>query len=59
MVNNTRTEITMKFSVNLDLVPGWGDCPEDWIKLITSQFLSPEHYKPTVEIIDVSYTERK
>jgi hypothetical protein len=59
MTNNTRVEITIKFSANLDQFAGWGDCAEDWITVITKDFVCAEHYKAEAEIINVSYTERK
>jgi hypothetical protein len=59
MATGTRAEITLKFSVNLDLVPGWGDCAQDWIELIRDNFLNQQAYKPEADLIKVSYTERK
>lgn len=45
-----RVEINLTFSANLDMVPGWGHTPDDWIALIKHELLRNSHYDTRVEI---------
>lgn len=59
MANNTRVDITMKFSVNLDLVPGFGHEAGDWIKFIQREFMRQKHYHAECDVLNIEYIARK
>ena len=54
-----RAKITLELSVDLDMVPGWGNKVEDWILLVEqdlnrqslAHFFLQTHYNPEVKII--------
>jgi hypothetical protein len=48
-----RVSFTIKFTTDLDNVPGWGYHVSDWIKLATADFERQKHYNTTFEVIDV------
>ena len=48
-----RAEFVIKFSVDLDAVPGWGDKPDDWIALATREFERQSHYNTKAEVVSV------
>jgi hypothetical protein len=50
-----RTTITLQFSVNLDLLPGWGHEVQDWIDLIQRDFLRQDAYKPATKLVAVTH----
>lgn len=45
-----RVKITIDFEADLDIVPGWGHLPEDWVALVKKRLTEETSYKPTVEI---------
>ena len=49
-----RVRIQITFTSNLDMVPGWGYDPADWADYVKMELGRQAHYKPTVEINDVS-----
>lgn len=51
-----RAEITIKFSVDLDTVPGTFHDPKDWVWLVTKDFERQSHYNPSYEVVAI---ERK
>ena len=54
-----RAKIILEFSVDLDMVPGWGNKIEDWISLVEqgldkqslANFFAQTHYNPKAKII--------
>ena len=54
-----RAKIILEFSVDLDMVPGWGNKIEDWISLVEqgldkqslANFFAQTHYNPKCKII--------
>ncbi|MCP1757801.1 hypothetical protein [Bradyrhizobium elkanii] len=53
-----RCAITMTFSVDLDMVKGWGDKPSDWTDLIRAAVITSNIYQPEMvvhEIIEKKY----
>jgi hypothetical protein len=48
-----RVEFTIKFTADLDGVPGWGNQPEDWIELATNAVLRQDHYHTSAEVLEV------
>jgi hypothetical protein len=48
-----KTEFTIKFTADLDGVPGWGHQPEDWIALATREFDRQTHYHTKAEVLSV------
>lgn len=48
-----RAEFTIKFSVDLDMVPGPGHSPDDWIRLAAKEFLHQRHYDAVAETISI------
>jgi len=53
-----KTEFVIKFTADIDPVPGWGDDPQDWINLATKDFLNQDHYHTTAEVLDVKVLDR-
>ena len=45
-----RFEIIIKFTGDLDSVPGWGHEPQDWVDLITQQFRRQTHYRTSADV---------
>jgi hypothetical protein len=54
-----RTEITLKFTVDLDHFEGFGHTPESWIEYAKVQ-LSRQvpHYNPNVTVLEVDGQEQ-
>jgi hypothetical protein len=48
-----RVAISLTFSVDLDMVPGWGHQAEDWVNFIHSELSRNSHYAPEVAIHSV------
>lgn len=48
-----RFEITIKYTVDRDMVPGWGHHPENWIDLATGTVRAQGHYHPEIEVVSV------
>jgi hypothetical protein len=48
-----QAEITIKYTVDLDAVPGWGHEPEDWINLAKEPVLRQSHYNTSAEVVSV------
>jgi hypothetical protein len=48
-----RFEITIKFTVDKDMVPGMFHKPEDYIAFITREFMRQTHYHPVYEVESV------
>ena len=46
-----RAKITIELSVDLDMVPGWGNKVEDWHNLAIEALSLNAHYNPEVKII--------
>jgi hypothetical protein len=49
-----RCDFIIKFSVDLDAVPGWGYTPADWIGLATKDVTRQTHYNGTYDVLSVS-----
>lgn len=48
---NGRERVKLTVEVDLDPVPGWGNCAEDWQKMITRTLDDMAgHYHPVVTI---------
>jgi hypothetical protein len=47
-----RFEITIKFTVDKDMVPGMFHKPEDYVAFITREFMRQSHYHPSFEVVD-------
>ena len=56
-----RAKIILEFSVDLDVVPGWGNKVEDWHNLAIEALSLNAHYNPEVKIIssEVSGSEHQ
>jgi hypothetical protein len=52
-----RVEITLKFSADLDQVPGWGHEPKDWIDLVKRELTRNDHYNTQVDMLKVEVTQ--
>ena len=54
-----RVEIKLKFSADLDAVPGWGYDPQDWVNYVNNALSRQSHYNTKVDIesVDVSTKE--
>jgi hypothetical protein len=48
-----RVTITLRFSADLDAVPGWGHAPDDWVALVRRELERNSHYNTKVEIVSV------
>ena len=48
-----RVSISLTFSADLDMVPGWGHQPEDWANMIKSDLCRNSHYDTEVDIHSV------
>ena len=46
-----RFEITIKFTVDKDIVPGMFHKAEDWVAFIPREFMRQTHYHPVIEVI--------
>jgi len=49
-----RFEITIKYTVDRDAIPGWGHQPENWIDLATHAVSIQTHYHPEIEVMSVA-----
>jgi len=45
-----RVHITLSFSADLDMIPGWGHQPEDWVQLVTRDLNRNSHYNTEIEV---------
>ena len=46
-----RGRVRLVVEADLDPVPGWGDCPEDWRLMVERMLIDAAgHYHPTVVI---------
>ena len=50
---NKRTKITLTFEVDLDMVPGWGRDPDDWVAYLERHAMLQKHYNPTFTVLSV------
>lgn len=48
-----RAHFTIKFSVDLDAIPGWGHKVEDWIRLATEGVMRQSHYNVSYEVVEI------
>lgn len=48
-----RAEFTIKFSVDLDMVPGPGFTPDDWVQVATREFAMQKHYNAEFETTSI------
>jgi hypothetical protein len=53
-----KAEITIKYTVDLDPVAGWGDNAADWINLATEAVLRQTHYNTKAETVLVDVLPR-
>jgi hypothetical protein len=56
-----RAHITLTYSTDLDMVPGWGHDAEDFVKLIEDVLVtnSAKHYNPKVHVHGIVVQEDK
>lgn len=54
-----KAEITIKYTVDLDPVPGWGDNPDDWVRLATEAVLRQSHYNTSADVVSVKVRTKK
>lgn len=52
-----RVSINLTFSADLDMVPGWGHQPEDWVALVERDLCRNSHYDTKVVIHSVDTSE--
>jgi hypothetical protein len=55
----TRAFINLTLAVDLDMMPGWGHSPTDWVALLRGALAQGPHYHPeltTESITEVPYT---
>lgn len=52
-----RVEITLKFSADLDMVPGWGHVPVDWVEYVKHRLAGNDHYHTQTEVVSVATKE--
>jgi len=45
-----RAVISLTFSTDMDMIPGWGHEIEDWTNLVNRALMQQSHYNPSVEI---------
>jgi hypothetical protein len=54
-----KAEITIKYTVDLDPLPGWGDKPDDWVNLATEAVLRQSHYNTSADVVSVKVKPKK
>jgi hypothetical protein len=47
---SSRVKIELTFEADLDMVPGWGYEPEDWVNYVTQNLMTNRHYNPCVTV---------
>lgn len=55
---NRRFEIVIKFTGDLDMLPGWGHDPKDWVDLATASVLRQTHYNTAAEVVSTKPESR-
>ena len=48
-----RVKITLAFEADLDMIPGWGHEPKDWVAYVENCLSGNQHYHPTTQIVNV------
>jgi hypothetical protein len=51
-----RASFTIKYTVDLDAVPGWGHSVTDWIALAQAGVLRQQHYNTSAEVVEITET---
>ena len=52
-----RVVIEVEFTADLDMVPGWGHEPQDWVDLIENALNVNKHYNTETKILNVATVE--
>lgn len=50
-------EITIKFTVDKDMVPGLFHQSDDWVEFITREFMRQTHYHPAFAVVETKIRE--